>query len=108
MPHTIVPFKLAALHHETLMQVLRSVEVKPQTGQRELAESMGMSLAKASFFLKALLHKTLVKIGNVRNSRNRRAYAYLLTQAGVAAKTSPTARFPKKKMAECKALRRGI
>jgi hypothetical protein len=48
---------------------------------------MGMSLGKASYSLKALLEKTLVKIGNFRNSRNRRAYAYLLTQAGVAAKT---------------------
>jgi hypothetical protein len=51
---------------------------------------MGLSPGK-SHVLKALLDKTLIKIGNFRNGR---AYAYLLTQAGVAAKTSPAARFP--------------
>ncbi len=42
---------------------------------------------------------------NFRNSRNKLAYAYLLTLAGVAAKTSLTTRFLKRKMAEYEALR---
>jgi hypothetical protein len=73
-----------------------------------VAESNGHEPRQSSYSLKALLDKTLVKIGNVRNRRNRRSYAYLLTRAGVAARTSPTARCLKRQIAECKALRRGI
>ncbi len=90
---------------ETLFHVLRTLEANPRTSQRELADSMGMSLGKANYCLKALLDKGLIKMQNFRNSRNKLAYAYLLTPAGVAAKTSLTARFLKRKMAEYEALR---
>lgn len=85
--------------------MLRTLEANPRTSQRELADSMGMSLGKANYCLKALLDKGLIKMQNFRNSRNKLAYAYLLTPAGVAAKTSLTARFLKRKMAEYEALR---
>ena len=90
---------------ETLFHVLRTLEANPRTSQRELADSMGMSLGKANYCLRALLDKGLIKMQNFRNSRNKLAYAYLLTPAGVAAKTSLTARFLKRKMAEYEALR---
>jgi len=90
---------------ETLFHVLRTLEANPRTSQRELADSMGMSLGKANYCLKALLDKGLIKMQNFRNSRNKLAYAYLLTPAGVAAKTSLTARFLKLKMTEYEALR---
>lgn len=93
---------------ETLFQVLRTLEANPRTSQRELADSMGMSLGKANYCLKALLDKGLIKMQNFRNSRNKLAYAYLLTPAGVAAKTSLTTRFLKRKMAEYEALRAEI
>jgi len=95
-------------HDETLFQVLRTLEANPRTSQRELADSLGMSLGKANYCLKALLGKGLIKMQNFRNSRNKLAYAYLLTPAGVAAKTSLTARFLKRKMAEYEALRAEI
>lgn len=85
--------------------MLRTLDANPRTSQRELADSMGMSLGKANYCLKALLDKGLIKMQNFRNSRNKLAYAYLLTPAGVAAKTSLTARFLKRKMAEYEALR---
>lgn len=93
---------------ETLFKVLRTLEANPQTSQRELAESMGMSLGKANYCLKALVDKGLVKVRNFRNSQNKLAYAYLLTPKGVAAKGRLTGRFLKRKMAEYEALRREI
>jgi hypothetical protein len=57
-----IPVQARRPRHETLFQVLRLLEVNPQSDQRDLAESMGMSLG-TSYSLKALLDKTLVKIG---------------------------------------------
>lgn len=89
---------------ETLFRVLRTLEARPETSQRELAESMGMSLGKANYCLKALVDKGLVKVRNFRNSRNKLAYAYVLTPSGAAAKAALTGRFLKRKMAEYEAL----
>jgi len=92
-------------HDETLFRVLRTLEANPRTSQRELADSMGVSLGKANYCLKALLDKGLIKMQNFRNSRNKLAYAYLLTPAGVTAKAGLTTRFLKRKIAEYEALR---
>ncbi len=94
-----------AAHDETLFKVMRALEANPNTSQRELAESMGMSLGKANYCLKALIDKGLIKVRNFRNSQNKLAYAYLLTPKGIAAKTRLTARFLKRKIAEYEALR---
>lgn len=94
----------AAAHDETLFKVMRALETNPNTSQRELAESMGMSLGKANYCLKALVDKGLVKVRNFRNSQNKLAYAYLLTPKGVATKTRLTGRFLKRKVAEYEAL----
>ncbi len=102
------PANSDAAHDETLFKVMRALEANPNTSQRELAESMGMSLGKANYCLKALLDKGLIKVRNFRNSRNKLAYAYLLTPKGVAAKTRLTGRFLKRKVAEYEALRREI
>ena len=96
MPHAIAPFKLAAPDHETLFQFF----ARSRSTRRPASPCWAQSIVVSLGALKARLVKTLVKIGNFRNSCNRRAYAYLLTQAGVAAKTSPTASFLRKKTAE--------
>ncbi len=104
MPNRTRP-KPEPAHEETLFHVLRTLDANPRTSQRELADSLGMSLGKANYCLKALVDKGHVKMHNFRNSRNKLAYAYLLTPSGVAAKASLTARFLKRKMAEYEALR---
>lgn len=47
----------------------------------------------------------LIEMQNFRNTRNQLAYACLPTSAAVAATTSRTARFPKRKIDEYEALR---
>lgn len=88
---------------ETLFHVLRTLEANPRTSQRELADSMGMSLGKANYCLKALLDKGLIKMQNFRNSRNKLAYAYLLTPNGIAAKLELTRAFLRLKEDEYRA-----
>src|SRR6478736_51739 len=85
--------------------VLRLLEDSPSRSQREVAAELGMSLGKANYLLKALLDKGFVKIQNFRNSSNKRAYAYLLTPEGVAAKADLTRKFLARKIAEYDALK---
>lgn len=73
--------------------------------QRELASSLGVSLGKTNYCLRALISKGLVKAENYRKSSNKLAYLYLLTPAGVAAKTALTRQFLAHKVAEYEALR---
>ena len=45
-------------------EVLRIIQKKPASSQRELAESLGFSLGKLNYCLGALREKGLVKIKN--------------------------------------------
>lgn len=89
----------------SILGVLRLLEDSPSRTQREMAQELGMSLGKANYLLQALLAKGFVKVQNFRNSSNKRAYAYLLTPAGVAAKAELTRHFLARKTAEYDALR---
>ena len=44
--------------------VLRKIQNKPESSQRELAEELGFSLGKLNYCLKALQEKGFVKIQN--------------------------------------------
>jgi len=70
-----------------------------------MAHELGMSLGKANYLLRTLLGKGFVKVQNFRNSSNKRAYAYLLTPEGVAAKAELTRQFLARKTEEYNALR---
>lgn len=90
------------------LAVLKLLQANPNLSQRELAEAMGVSLGKANYCLKALVEKGFVKLGNFSRSRNKRAYAYLLTPAGVEEKTRIVLAFLKRKEAEFEAIQREI
>lgn len=89
----------------SLFRVLRLLDSSPSRSQREMARELGMSLGKANYVLRALLGKGFVKVQNFRNSSNKRAYAYLLTPEGVAAKAELTRHFLARKIEEYDALR---
>ncbi|MBE7423397.1 MAG: hypothetical protein POELPBGB_04170 [Bacteroidia bacterium] len=84
-------------------KVLRLIEEQPEISQRELARSLGVSLGKTHYLLKALLDKGLVKADNFRRSDNKLAYAYLLTPSGIAAKLELTRAFLRLKEDEYRA-----
>lgn len=97
-----------AMHEESYLKVLRVLECTPGISQRELSDALGISLGKTNYCIKALLDKGLLKMNNFRNSRNKLAYAYLLTPAGFAAKTELTTSFLKHKVVEYERLRKEI
>lgn len=94
-----------AAHDETLLQVLRLLEVNPRMNQRGLAGALGVSLGKANYCLNALIDKGLLKMQNFQGSRRKLAYMYLLTPAGIAEKTGLTRQFLTRKMEEYELLR---
>jgi len=81
-------------------EVLRKIQNKPKSSQRELAKELGFSLGKMNYCIKALQQKGLVKIENFKKNPNKLGYFYVLTPEGIAKKSKLTINFMKKKMAE--------
>ena len=84
---------------------MRLIRAKPELSQRELATSLGMSLGKANYCLRALIEKGFVKAENYRKSNNKLAYLYLLTPSGIAAKAELTRQFLARKVRDYEELR---
>ena len=80
--------------------VLRKIQKKPESSQRELADDLGFSLGKLNYCLKALKGKGLIKMKNFQKNPNQLNYVYVLTPKGVAEKTKLTINFMKRKMKE--------
>jgi len=96
------------MSEERQLDALRLLETNPEMTQRELAEALGVSLGAANYCLKALVEKGWVKLENFQNNPNKLGYLYLLTPMGMAAKTTLTARFLRRKLAEYEALKAEI
>ena len=96
------------LTDEYRAKILRKLEEDPQISQRDLARELGISIGKANFCLHALMENGLIKANNFKNSRNKKAYMYLLTRQGMAEKARATARFLDRKVAEYETLQREI
>src|SRR5205809_57635 len=84
---------------------MRTLAERPAASQRELASSLGMSLGKANYCLRALIEKGFLKAENYRKSDNKAAYLYVLTPSGVAEKAALTKQFLGRKMKEYEELR---
>lgn len=81
-------------------EVLRSIQKNPNSSQREMAKSLGFSLGKLNYCIRALKKKGLVKINNFKRSPNKMSYAYILTPKGIKQKTKLTLNFMIRKMKE--------
>ena len=93
---------------ENNFQVLRVIDKKPNSSQRELALELGFSLGKLNYCLKALKQKGLVKIHNFNSNPNKIGYAYILTLEGIKEKTKLTINFMKRKMHEYDELKKEL
>ncbi len=96
------------LSDELRYRLLKVLDGNPGFSQRDLARELGLSLGKVNFCLRALIDRGSVKATNFTNSKNRKAYMYLLTPRGIEEKARMTARFLKMKMREYELLRREI
>lgn len=96
------------LTDESRYHILRLIEQNSAISQREIARELGISVGKVNFCLKALIEKGILKADSFLNSRNKRAYAYILTPQGIEEKAKVTLRFLKRKVDEYEALQREI
>ena len=90
------------------LNVLRKINNKPKSTQRELAEELGFSLGKLNYCLKALKIKGLIKMKNFEKNPNKLNYIYVITPKGISEKTKLTINFMKRKMKEYDELRKEI
>ncbi|TVQ93581.1 MAG: MarR family EPS-associated transcriptional regulator [Chromatiaceae bacterium] len=93
------------MNEDLTFQALRQLQANPQLSQRQLAKALGISLGRTHYCLRALIERGLVKVQHFRSSNNKRAYAYLLTPAGIDTKARITARFIQRNRAEYNALK---
>ena len=90
-------------------EVLRRIQKKPESSQRELAEELGFSLGKLNYCLKALQKKGLVKLQNFQKKSNKINYLqYVITPKGISERTKLTIDFMKRKMKEYDELKREL
>ena len=89
-------------------EVLRRIQKKPESSQRELAEKLGFSLGKLNYCLKSLQKKGFVKIKNFKRNPKKFNYLYVLTPRGIAEKTKLTLNFMKRKIREYDELKKEL
>ena len=94
--------------NQDYLNLLRKIQKKTMTTQRELADELGFSLGKLNYCLKALKLKGLIKINNFKRNPNKLNYIYVLTPKGVAEKTKLTINFMMRKMKEYDELKKEI
>lgn len=93
------------LTDEVRYRLLKLLEGNPEFSQREVARELGISLGKVNYCLRALVERGLIKATNFKNSRNKAAYAYLLTPRGIEEKAHVTVRFLETRVREYETLK---
>ncbi len=91
--------------NQDYFDVMRKIQKRPKTSQRDLAQQLGFSLGKLNYCIKALQQKGLIKIKNFEKNPNKLNYIYVLTPKGIAEKTKLTINFMKRKMKEYEELK---
>ena len=89
-------------------EILRKIQNKPNSTQRQLAEELGFSLGKLNYCLKALQKKGLIKIDNFKKNPYKGNYIYVLTPKGITEKTKLTINFMKRTMQEYDTLKKEL
>ena len=97
-------------NNEDHFEILRKIQNKPNSTQRELANELGFSLGKLNYCIKALNQKGLIKIENFNKNKNKITYVkrYLLTKRGINHRVNLTIKFMKKKIREYNQLKSEI
>ena len=91
---------MSKLDDATAYEIFKNLEADPHLTQRALSKTLGISLGKVNYCLKALIAKGWIKAKNFEKSSNKPGYAYILTPSGLETKARITARFLRCKIAE--------
>ena len=90
------------------LEILKTINKKNNSSQRELAKELGFSLGKLNYCLNALKQKIFLKIRNFKKNKKKIGYLYLLTPLGITNKTKLTISFMQRKMEEYDELKKEI
>ena len=90
------------------LKIIRYLHGRQNTNQREMSESLNISLGKVNYILKALMEKGIIKARNFKNNKNKRAYMYFLTAKGIEEKARLTLSFFDRKSQEYDKLRQEL
>lgn len=93
------------LREDTHFRILSLLQENPEMSQRELADTVGVSVGGIHYVLNALIDKGFVKLGSFTAAKDKRRYAYVLTPKGMARKVEMARTFLMRKMEEYEALR---
>ena len=90
-------------------EVLRKIQKKPKTSQRELASELGFSLGKLNYCLRALKKKGFVKLQTFQKSEDKiKRLQYIITPKGISERTKLTINFMKRKIKEYDELKKEL
>ena len=96
-------------NNEDHFNILRKLNSKPNSTQRELAKDLDISLGKLNYCLKALQQKGLVKIKNFQKKDDKIGFIqYVITPKGISERTKLTVNFMKRKMREYDELKKEL
>ena len=90
------------------LNVLRKIQKRPDSSQREFAKELGFSLGKFNYCIKALQQKGFIKIKNFKKNPNKINYLYVLTPQGIAEKAKLTVNFMERKIREYDELKKEL
>ena len=87
-------------NNQDYFDLLRKIQNKPNSSQRELAKDLGFSLGKLNYCIKELHKKGLIKIQNFKNNSNKIVYIkkYVLTPRGIEHRINLTIKFMQRKI----------
>ena len=92
------------MNEEITYKLFTLIDHRPSLSQRGLAMEMRISLGKTNRCIKDLIEKGWLEVRVFKNSKNKTAYTYMLTPAGLSEKAEVTARYLKRKVREYKKL----
>ncbi|MCK5706717.1 MAG: MarR family EPS-associated transcriptional regulator [Candidatus Aureabacteria bacterium] len=93
---------------EHSLKVLNVLENNSESTQRELSEHIDISLGKINFILSSLIKSGYIKANRFKNSKNKRAYFYILTPKGLKQKAIFARNFLNRKIKEYEKLEKEI
>ena len=95
-------------NEDSQYNLLKEIEKKPNSTQRQLAKELNFSFGKLNYCLKALKSKGYIKLRNFYNNEKKLNYIHVLTPKGISKKLDLTVKFMERKMREYDELKKDL
>ena len=96
------------LQKDARLRVMQIISQNPEMTTREIAKNVGISHGSAYYTLTSLIDMGFIKLSNLKESKKKRSYQYLLTAKGVREKSLITYEFIRRKKQEFVSLKEEI